>query len=179
MRLFWLAGLVYRSVAEMFWWFLVVIVSAVILLGSLRKFLQPKTEIGLPQSKTEEGRRISYWMSQLYLTRTEEGSQKYLNPALVSLVADILVYRERLPAEEIRKRLRSGELDAPPEIMATFQKRFTPVFRRSDQTRTDRAWSRFLTWLRIRPAPVMQTRDPELERILAYLEEQLEIKHVQ
>jgi hypothetical protein len=83
----------------------------------------------------------------------------------------VLAYQRRSTSEQIRHELRAGRLEVPPEIQAYLDLGRSPVY--TPPTSLLARFKRRL-WSSMRAPQV----DPELERVVQFLESQLEIEHL-
>ncbi len=98
-----------------------------------------------------------------------------------------MAFQERLSLKEAEQRLEAGELDVPPSIWAYLERGLTPEpsmpvsfwgmfgHRWNDFSRRARDWISGLTQARsyTQPSPF----DDELESVVQFLEDRLEIKY--
>jgi hypothetical protein len=85
---------------------------------------------------------------------------------LAKLATELQAYRQERVSERFDRRL--DDLDAPPDIRAYLQAGMT-------FSRSGGFGSRFLRWLRPRRSPPFL--DSDLERVVRFLEDQLEVHY--
>jgi hypothetical protein len=95
-------------------------------------------------------------------------SRRSLARYMRTLALEVLAYQHRSTAERMRRQLRDGTLDVPPEIRA-----YLDVEHTSGPERPLSFWARLKRRLARPPAAPM---DPELERIVHFLEASLHIE---
>jgi len=115
--------------------------------------------------------QVGTWARRIHLVTRGDYSRWYFLQHLGKLVVSVLADQERLEAREIRRRLKAGELDVPPEVQDCVQaemaagvsRRFSDVILR--------------LWQRVKTRPRRASFDSDLERIVQFLEHQLEVPH--
>ncbi len=137
----------------------------------------PPAEVSTPESRTPKNSRLSFWLIQLFYR--DETSQGRFSDFLDRLMMDVLTYAYNLPVRSVEQRLKTGEIEVPPGVIDFFQKRQAQERKRK---KLERAWRQFNLFIRdLFPRKAASnpdaTKDVELERILTYLEDQLEIHH--
>ncbi len=133
--------------------------------------------------------RASYWMLKAHLAQQGDSEyyQRAFHTALARLVLDVLAYRYRLVPNQIEDRLRAGTLQVPPEV----SEYILSVLVRDDAYRVNAftGWfkDRFaglVRWFRqlmgrlsnSGPAETAPRVDPQVARILKFMEEELELE---
>lgn len=127
-----------------------------------------------PRSRPTEAQhpgQVSVWGRRIHLVTRGDYSRWYFLQNLGKLIVGVLADRERLEAREIRRRLKAGELDVPPEVQACVQAELTADVSRRFSDIVLRLWQR----VKLRPRKV--SFDSDLERIIQFLEHQLEVPH--
>jgi hypothetical protein len=166
LHFFWAIGLLAGSLPQEPLWVLFILIFVWIsvrsLLGPLR-FLPHDQAVQRPgpvQSLAHQIRRVP------------KGTYYRWNLArhLLGVVADVLAHRQRTTPDQIRRRLRRGTLDLPPEIQAYLQHGLAPVHSLSAPPRT---------WLKrlLSPPPEPAALDPEVQQVVTFLENQVEGVH--
>jgi hypothetical protein len=87
------------------------------------------------------------------------------------LVLEAIAHEQRLTPDEVGRRLDSGGLDAPPEVLAYLHAGLAPIYSRSSSV----FWR-----LRDRLASGVKSTeiDPDLLRVVEFLEDQFEIGYL-
>ena len=162
LRVVWGLRILFESLPQLPIWLLLVFLGLLVAVRSL---------LGRPGSGPphvdEEGQHRGQISRLAGRIRRSAGSGYYkwhLARHLRTTVLDALAYEHRLTPEEVRRRLDSGELDAPPEVLAYLYAGLAPVYSRS---------SSLLRRLRHRLASSVQptTVDPDLLRVIEFLED--------
>jgi hypothetical protein len=125
-----------------------------------------------PRSRPTEMRRpgqVSVWARRIHLVTRENYSKWYFLKHLGKLVVGVLADREQLESWEIRRRLKTGELNVPPEVQTCVQAEKAPGVSRRFSDVALRLWQR------VKTRPRKASFDSDLERIVQFLENQLEV----
>jgi len=173
----WLAKNILSSTHQAFFWLALLLLVGVLIGKSLRGRYIPLTEVSPPEGRTPKNSRLVFWLIQLFYR--DETSQGRFADFLDRLVLDILTYAYSLPVRSIEQRLKTGEIALPPEIIDFFQKRQSQERKRNS---FQKLWRQIILYIRdLFPQKTASNpdaaRDVELEHILTYLEDQLEIHH--
>jgi hypothetical protein len=165
LRVVWGMRILFESLPQLPIWLLLVFLGLLVAVRSLLGRPRPG-----PLSVDEEGQNRGQISRLAGRIRRSAGSGYYrwhLARHLRTMVLDALAYEYRLTPEEVRRRLDSGALDAPPEVLAYLYAGLAPVYSRSS----------CLLWrLRDRLASSVQstTIDPDLLRVVEFLEDRFE-----
>jgi hypothetical protein len=170
--LLWLADLLIQSTPQWLFWAVLVLTALPILLKSLgtgeRREARPRALAG-GQPRRE---RVAFWAIQLRLAQRGAYSSARFVEALKRLTLEVLAYREQVSPLQAQQQLETGELDVPREIVTYLERgaRWTP----------ERAgWrARLAARLAALFSPARPASDLELENVVRFLEDCLEIKHV-
>jgi len=196
----WLFGLFIESTPQFFFWIALLVLSSVLIAKSFSG--RPKELDDQPVIRQQAPRRsrMGFWMVQLY--HRSEFSRGRLADFVDRLAVDVLSYAYHIPGWLVEKMLVEGEIDAPQELLEVVRARKDALPGRSRQP----APVRFLreTFTRIkrfirkpisRPISLQTGSSPkrspkrsdsalyqgnldhDLEEIIKYLEDQLEIQH--
>ena len=168
LRVVWGLRILFESLPQLLIWVLFLFLGLLIAVRSL---------LGRPVSgllHQEEGDQHQGQISHLAQRIRRGADSKYhkwhLAHHLRTMFLEALAYEQRLTPEEVRQRLDSGALDAPPEVLAYLHAGLAPIYSRSSS----------LLWrLRYRLASRVHSTsiDPDLLRVVEFLEDQFEIGH--
>jgi hypothetical protein len=174
--IFWIGDLLVQSIPQAFLWawlFLIVLLTA---LKSLRSGQKPAVELreepGYPSRE-----RVTFWLIQLYQAQRGNYFRTRLADFLWSLTLEVLAHQEQLMPWQVEQRLKSEELDVPPEIRA---------FLRAKREQNVSTLANLMTRLKGHLRDAVNTlRSPgratssgrELESIIRFLENRLDIKY--
>lgn len=168
LRLHWLGGLLFNSVPQTLFWALFLAVALFMAAKSLirrrkRTWRAATIEALRPGQVQDLTRRIQYAARGGYFKRE---LARYLSELLLEVLADY----ERTTTEQIGIRLSTGGLDVPPEVRALLQAGSAPPFSKPIG---------FFEMLRHRFRLRAQTSllDPDLERVVQFLEDRLNVRH--
>ncbi len=163
-RFYWGARILFESLPQLPLWGLLLVTVVVIALRSLRR--GKRREAPHPGREPEPAgqvRTLARWIE-----RAAEGEyfRWSLAQHLGGLAWDVMAYREQTTLAVLKARLQAGRLDLPPVVEA---------YLRAQQTRHFAPTSGILGALRARlqPAPPASAPDPELARVVEFLQDQL------
>ncbi len=173
--LFWLSGLVFQSFSQLvFWAFLLVIVA----LFLLRSLFDSRASSGPAHSVEFEARRVgrvSYWANQIRRMRGNVYPREYINIEFRKLLLAVLTYRLNLSASEVRKRLKTGEIEIPAELQLLFDR----TWREPLEPEKDGSFLRMASRIKALVLGPQEAQslpaDLELELMIRFMEEKLEI----
>ena len=115
--------------------------------------------------------QVGAWARRIHLVARGDYSRWYFLQYLGKLIVSVLADRERLDPREIRRRLKAGELDVPPEVQACIQAEMAGGVPRRLPDVILRLWQRLKT------RPQRASSDSDLETIVQFLEHQLEVPY--
>ncbi|MCP4536137.1 MAG: hypothetical protein GY832_03235 [Chloroflexi bacterium] len=118
---------------------------------------------------SENPGRVHVWAQRIYLMERGDYSRWYIAQRLRKLILETLAYHERLDIEQVKRYLKTGELDTSLEVGTCLQAGLTPTFSKSRGI-----FSRL--WYRLRPGIQVPPPDLDLESVVQFLEDQLSIK---
>lgn len=179
LRILWIGRILFESIPQLPLWALFLVVAASIAVRSLIKGRQPLQKVTIVEADSS---RVGDYPGRIqvlarWIQRAAEG--EYFRWGLVQyleeLILEVLAHHEGATLGQMRQRLRTGRLDAPPEIQAFLQTKQRPTFsrpasllswlRRRLQSSTEELWSQ------------TSPSAPDLESIVQFLEDQLEVQH--
>lgn len=162
----WIGRLVFRAIPQLFLWLSFLAIALFFIIKSLTKRPKPAPKIH-GRAPPNPG-RVAVWARRIYMMERGSFSNWYFAQHLHRLILNVLAHRERVEARQIKQYLKTGELDAPPEIRAYLEAALARTFPNSS------FWSRLRRRLRLgtrTPLP-----DLDLENVIQFLEEQLKIE---
>ena len=162
----WLGRLIFRTIPQWFLWLLFIVIALSRIVKSLAKQRNPVQEI--PGRETPGLGRVGVWTRRIHLTERRSFSRWYFAQHFHKLILDILAHHERVETLQIKKRLKTGELDVPPEVQAYLSIGLARIFPRSTLL------SRLRRYLSLRMLTSLP--DLDLEGTVQFLEEQLKIE---
>lgn len=172
----WLVDLVIRSIPQSAFWGVVVAAAILVAwrnLGSKRVGLILRRPTPAP-ILTENTDRSVFYTRLEHITRMNDSpfAREKLAFELRLLIVKLLSHRERLPENEIERRIRTGELVAPPEVHAlltSWQTWLNPPGGGSPVQQLERLWRR-LTRAPAMTAQPNAALEQRLLRAIEYME---------
>jgi hypothetical protein len=172
----WLVDLVIRSIPQSAFWGAVVAAAILVTwrnLGSKRAGLILRRPVSAPILADNTDRSVFYTRLE-YIARMYDSpfAREKLALELRLLIVKLLSHRERLPENEIERRVRTGELVTPPEVHAlltSWQTWLSPPKGGSPMQQLEGLWRRLLR------APTRATQpnaalEQRLVRAIDYME---------
>lgn len=164
-RLFWLAQLVFQSIPPIFIWGYFLLIALRIVMRGVRK--TPNRSQTKRSKPTPSSRRVGKWARRIQLTSRGDYSLWRTAHQLGDLAVEVIASDEHIDAEESRRRLQTGDWDAPDEIRDYFRRATRPVLFPRQLSFLARWWR----WLIGRPSEKPQSLDVELSTVVAFLED--------
>ena len=162
----WIGDLFFQSIPQVLFWALF-LASALIVAGrSLIRGKKPAQQER--EAETVRKGQVQILARWLHLAAQEDYFEWRLARHLGELTSAVLAQRERTAIAQMRKHLRDGELDLPPEVQAYLQTGLTLAFSKSGSP-----FSRLK--LRLRSRIHTAELDPGPENVVQFLENQLEV----
>ena len=162
----WIGDLFFQSIPQVLFWALF-LASALIVAGrSLIRGKKPAQQER--EAETVRKGQVQILARWLHLAAQEDYFEWRLARHLGELTSAVLAQRERTAVARMRKHLRDGELDLPPEVQAYLQTGLTLAFSKSGSP-----FSRLK--LRLRSRIHTAELDPGPENVVQFLENQLEV----
>ncbi|HZB96945.1 MAG TPA: hypothetical protein VE268_13385 [Herpetosiphonaceae bacterium] len=151
---FWLLRLLFESISQVLLWGLFIVVVVIVAGRSLVKRV-PRLQVR-PAEDRRRG-RVEEWQRLIQQTNQGAFGKWRLANALEQLAVDVLASQERLEPREIRRRLENGTLELSPEVLAYLRARMPTAS----------------TQRQVRLRAQGTAADPDLERVVQFLEERL------
>ena len=178
--IFWLSNIFFKTVPQAAFLGLLVLVILYIGLGSLSPEKKARSEDQPYELRTPARARVSFWSLQVRMLRGSNYARDRFSQFLTKLVVDVLAHEQQLTRLQLEDAVEEGKLDIPIEMKAFLTRHQQAA---SSGSRRLLAWlGRVLTqiWQKAwgYPSPVQTSSEyAYLEKIVLYLEKQLEIKH--
>ena len=159
-RTYWSLRLLLESLPQVGLWGSFLAIILLVAVGSLRVGWKPeKRWAGKRVARESQIQTLARWIQH-----ADEG--EYYSWSLArhvgTLLSEVLAHREHTTPATVRRRLRAGQIDLPPDVDAYLQTwRPTRPARRRFQWRSSRATD----------------PKPSLESVVQFLEEQMEVTH--
>jgi hypothetical protein len=182
-QFFYFLGLMVKSTPQVYFWGMLLIFLLIVAGKSVQAVRKPEhPEFAAPVRSTKR-ERVAVWAAQVnQALRGDHYSRSRLIEFLAGLALELDAQEERISIVEIRQRIESGDLDLPPEIANFLKARLTtgyiprPSFWRRLAEKLAHFWNSFSG--KNKPEPgVLSDRltQEELEKIIQYLEDRLEV----
>lgn len=163
----WFGGLLFNAVHQVFLWTIFLVIVLFLAVTSLVRREKPMRRVQ-PVHPGNPG-RVRVWAQRIYLMERGGYSRWYVAQHLRRVILEIMAYHERLDIERIKPYLATGELETPLEIQVCLQVGLDPAL-----SRARGIFARF--WNRLRPGARVSPPDLDLESVVQFLEDQLEVK---
>jgi hypothetical protein len=145
----------------------------VVLFIAMRSLFRPlETQGKGPEEEVEYPGQVRILAASIERTAQGEYFRWTLARQVGELILGVLAYEERTTPEQMRQALRTDGLSLPPAIQTYLQVGFRPAF-----SRPTNLLSRLKRWLLSSIRGVPLSIDPSLERVIQFLEDQLEVDH--
>jgi hypothetical protein len=167
----WLAKFLFDALPQPLFWILFLLLMLRLAWRSLRPPKQTLHHSQLPEVSTPEG-RLMVWLQRLALAESGNYSKWGVARHIVQLTAETLAYREQISVTQARQRLRRGEFDAPAEVQAYIK---AGLLSQAPHSLT--FFGKLMQRLGLREPQDLPSLDLDLDYLIAYLEEQLEVIH--
>jgi hypothetical protein len=168
LRLAWTVRILFESLPQTRLWAAFLAVALFLAARSLIEHRTPRQQE--PDLETEQLGQVAVVTGWIQRSWSLAYSRRSLARSMRALTLEVLAYQHRSTPEQIRQELRTGRLEVPPEIQAYLDLGRSPVY--TPPTSLLARFRRRL-WSSVRAPQV----DPELERVVHFLESQLEIDH--
>jgi len=165
----WFAGIIFETVPQIWFWTGLVVIALVIAMRSLDRERRPPPPTPGKSSRPARG-RIDVWAERVTMLLKGRYSKHRFGYFIGKLILDVLSHEERLSFRELERRLEQDDTDVPPVVREYLFSRLRPGY-------TDTRPS-FLTRLKRffgLEKPLATRLNTELETIVKYLEDQLEV----
>ncbi len=185
-HIFYFLGLLVKSTPQVIFWGLLLLFLLVVAGKSVQENRRHELPEFVATLRSPKHERIAFWANHINMAlRGDHYSRTRLAEFLAGMVIELFAQEERVSTVEVRQQLEHGELDLPPEIENYLKARFTqgtitrPSFWQRVEDKLARFWNSFPGKNNLDPGvlPDHLTRQ-ELERIIQYLEDRLEVEHV-
>ena len=162
----WFGHLIVQSIPQAILWVLLLVIALFISARSLIKSQSPTGEAREVQA--DRPGQVTAWARQIHRMTRGSYYEWSLAQHLGRLSLAVLAYRERLSREQIRQHLQAGKLDMSPEVQAYLQAGLSPFL-----SKPISLLSRLVR--RLRPSVHTSPLDVDLEKVVRFLEKQLEV----
>lgn len=170
--LFWLISKILNSVDQQILWTILFLLA----MGAIWQTLFARTRVKATPVETEgksrgQG-RVIYWLIYVNLMLKGVYNRSYFSEELKRLILSVLALHERQLPIEIEKRIVSGNLVVPPQILALYK---SPG-RRTQATFPQRVGEMIGSWIHQERRENRPEKIQDLQAVIAFIEEQMERK---
>lgn len=172
---FWIITILIRGTPQAIFWGILVFITVIM---ALRSLFAPAPAVLPAQpypTSTYRRSRLRYWLHQLFLERYES-ARLQLYEAIARLSLDVLAYQQGVTLQQYQRQVDSRTIQ--PSFLAPFlEARSQPLARQTNWNLDE--LKRVVKGLQKRlirgqnPPPI---QNPEIERVIAYLEEQMNLE---
>jgi len=177
--LYWLWGLVYRSIPQVFIWALLLFFGLYFGFKYLGVSDKPDEELAAYYATQQKRERVGFWLLQVYRLGGDYDSGRFTE-LYYHLLIDALAFRERISPLQVEQQWESGQLTLPPEVEHLLKaRRGIPQRRGRGLNFWLMGWIKKVTGLINRETSSQGTSsstDHNLEVAVQYLEELCEAK---
>jgi hypothetical protein len=168
LRFLWALRLLFESIPQLLWWGSLLLAVAAVAIRSLG--LQRKQRRRLAAKEPAPGGPVQDLARRIQRAATGDYFRWSLGVSLADLIWEVMAQRERTTPEDVRRRFETGSAELPPAVEA---------YLRSVQAPHYSASAGLLTriWHRLRSPSAALHPDVALQRVVEFLEEQLEVVH--
>lgn len=166
---FWLIGLIIKSIPQI--WFLtgLLAIALIIAMRSLDRERRPPPPAP-PQSTRVPLGRITVWNERISMLLEGKYSRHRFGYFIGKLILDVLSHEERLSLRDVEHRLERGDMELPPLVRDYLFSRLRP-----GNVSTAPSFLTRVKRLLGLEKPLTAQLDVELESIIKFLEDQLEV----
>lgn len=174
----WLFGRLLDSTPQFFIWITLIFVMGILIGKSLSTRSATNRETPSAEKKPVRRSRLKYWLVQL--NQQSEFSRSRLIESVDRLALDVLTYTYQSPTWQVEKRLLDDEIDAPRELVTFIKmRRKSPNYQAFTMAEFIKNLLNYARDRLTKKRAMIQRPETnrELEMILEYLEDELEIPH--
>lgn len=168
--LFWLGGLILKSIPQEVYLIGLIIVAGIIALNTLNRLQHRASNQGFTKERPGDASRYRLWLRWCATAPASEFPRLELARETRKLIVSLLAYQEGLTPAEVEQKIVSGDLLVPAPVRQFIRDRdftFTPPPRQ-------RFWQRLRRTADRQSDPLL---DQSLEAIVQFIETRLEIVH--
>jgi hypothetical protein len=184
-HLFYFLGLLVKSTPQVLFWGMVLLFLLIVAGKSVEEVRKPEIPDFVAPTRYTKRERVAYWAAQVnQALRGEQYSHARLIEFLARMALELDAQEEHISVVEIRQRLERGEVEFPLEIENYLKARYDPgrISRPNLWQRVKENMARLWNSLPGKKDPASRTfagrlTQAELEKVIQYLEEQLEVSY--
>jgi hypothetical protein len=168
--LFWLVGLILKSIPQEIYLIGLILVAVIIALNTLKRLQRKTSNPGFIKAGPGDASRYRFWLRLCATAPASEYPRLELARETRRLIISVLAYQEGLTPAEVEQKIVSGDLAVPVTIKQFIHDRDFPFTLPPRQ----RFWQRFNRKADQQSDPLL---NQSLEEIAQFIENRLEIVH--
>jgi hypothetical protein len=165
----WFAGIIFETVPQIWFWTGLIVIALVLAMRSLDRERQPPPSAPGKSSRPARG-RIDVWAERVAMLLKGRYSRHRFGYFIGKLILDVLSHEERLSFRDLERHLEQGETEVPPVVRDYLFSRLKPAYAEARPNFFTRL-KRFFGLEK----PLAARLNAELETIVKFLEDQLEV----
>jgi hypothetical protein len=179
-EIWWYARIVINSVSQELYWIVLLVIVLITGFGAAIG-LYLRAEASAPEPQPPGARPVSrarHWTELIYVRAPIQYTRELMNNEVRRLLLNHLGFGDDVDRAVLERMIERGELDVPPEVVPYLSKRRHEWERRQPVRTGIHAWLYAIGQrlssgrdLNMKREPI----DPQLERVISYLESQLEV----
>jgi energy-coupling factor transporter transmembrane protein EcfT len=172
---FWMAGMILNSVPHVVYLFGLVLLGALLAVGSLRYLLYASRLPTEPPKTTDEPTRYQFWDRRCRKVSSSAFFMTSLGIELRRFVLMVMAYQEHQDMWDLERQISNKEFDVPPVIYDLVSQRNL-----GEEISERSLWQAIRQWL-FEPAEAQTAVDAplqqRLDQIVKFMENRLEVKN--
>jgi len=173
-HIIWIAGLVVQSTPQVIFWGALIFVVLVVALRSLWSTEGGAGLAARPHGRVNRRVRLDFWALQLRISRGRYARSRF-GDLFNRLMLDVLAHQYDLPVRAVDRAILSGSIEVPEVVMRFKAARTEEIRPPVEFWEALRLWLERLFAPRTNEEPGFSAQD--LESIVRYLEDQLEVEN--
>jgi len=165
----WFVGIIVRTIPQLWFWAGLLIVILITAMRSLDRERRPSP--GAPGKSPYPARgRIAVWAERVNMLLRGKYSRHRFGYFIGKLILDVMAHEERLNYRDVERRLQQSDIDVPQAVRDYLISRLRPAHTEA----RPKFFNRLKRFLGLEKQLAVQL-NAELETIITFLEEQLEV----
>ncbi len=155
-------------------WGFLLFVLILLTITRMGKSASPEPSSKVYHMKLASAGRLRFWETQVYLLTRSRIPSRYSIHEIRRLLVSVLGYKMHLDPAETDRRLKSGELQIPPEYESFAELDQDPE---EQEDRLTEFVNNLISMLKGKRQQVIKDREKVLSDLIQFIENQLEIEH--
>ena len=168
-HMIWFVDIIVQTVPQTWFWAGLLIVVLIMAMRSLDRERRPAPAAPGKSPYPARG-RIAVWAERINMLLRGKYSRNRFGYFIGKLILDVMAHEERLNYRDVERRLQQSDIDAPPDVRDYLLSRLRP----SHTEARPKFFTRLKRFLGLEKQLTAQL-DAELETIITFLEDQLEV----